>query len=430
MPTDTIISVEGVSKKFCRSLKRTMLYGVTDAARDIFSLTQPSADLRQDEFWALDDVTFSVQRGECLGLVGPNGAGKSTLLKLLNGITLPDRGTVKISGRVGALLELGAGFHPMLTGRENVYLSAAIMGLSDEEIEEKFEEMVDFAELWEFIDAPLKHYSTGMHVRLGFAVAISADPEILIVDEALAVGDIGFQQKCLQRIKSLRDRGTTMVLVTHDIQLIKNYCTSTVYLKGGEIAYCGHPETATEIYLKDLYEGRQHAVDEKDRVVSKSTMRGITAFGTRHGAIINASLWHGDEETNVYYQGDLLIVKVAASVDESILNPEIVMQLRDERGYTLYGIDSGSAGGALSRSGRASGIIQIDFGFEVVLAPGKYAIALGLNDRTNDDGVILHEKQVGTLTFTVLDRLSRFHGAVDLKARCEHLQFTPKSPAI
>src|SRR5918996_4333702 len=144
MSTDTVISVEGVSKKFCRSLKQTMLYGVRDVAYDLIGLSQSSNGLRQDEFWALDNVSFEVKRGECLGLIGPNGAGKSTLLKLLNGITLPDKGTIKVCGRIGALLELGAGFHPMLTGRENIHLNAAILGLTKEEITGKFDVIVDF----------------------------------------------------------------------------------------------------------------------------------------------------------------------------------------------------------------------------------------------------------------------------------------------
>ena len=197
MSTDTIVRIEGVSKKFCRSLKRTMLYGVRDVASDMLGLTGHLACLRRDEFWAVNDVSFEVKRGECVGLIGPNGAGKSTLLKLINGVTLPDQGAIRISGRIGALLELGAGFHPMLTGRENIHLSGAILGLGKDEMTKKFDSIVEFSGLEEFIDTPVKQYSSGMYVRLGFAVAVSIDPDILIIDESMAVGDAAFRKRCL-----------------------------------------------------------------------------------------------------------------------------------------------------------------------------------------------------------------------------------------
>ena len=163
MTNDVAIQVQGVGKKYCRSLRRTLVYGVQDVARDVFGIAPKSEDLRLDEFWALNDVSFEVKRGECLGLIGANGAGKSTLLKLLNGVILPDKGTIRVHGRVRGLLELGAGFHPMLTGRENIHLSGAVLGLSKKEMEKRFDEIVDFASLWEFIDTPVKYYSSGMY---------------------------------------------------------------------------------------------------------------------------------------------------------------------------------------------------------------------------------------------------------------------------
>ena len=179
MTNDVAIRVQGVGKKYCRSLRRTLVYGVQDVTRDLFGITSEPTALRHDEFWALNDVSFEVKRGECLGLIGANGAGKSTLLKLLNGIILPDKGTITVHGRVGGLLELGVGFHPTLTGRENIHLSGAVLGLSKKEMEKKFDEIVDFAGLWEFIDTPVKYYSSGMYVRLGFSVAIHSEPDNL-----------------------------------------------------------------------------------------------------------------------------------------------------------------------------------------------------------------------------------------------------------
>src|SRR5262245_2276265 len=177
MPKDVLISVEHVSKKYCRSLKHSMFYGVQDVVRDIFRLDSYTGELRDNEFWAIDGVSFEVKRGECLGIIGPNGAGKSTLLKMLNGILLPDRGKITRRGRVGARIELVAGFHPMLTGRENIYVNGAILGLGRKEIDRKFDEIVAFAELEDFIDSPVKFYSSGMYVRLGFAVSAHLNPD-------------------------------------------------------------------------------------------------------------------------------------------------------------------------------------------------------------------------------------------------------------
>ena len=206
MTNDVAIQVQGVGKKYCRSLRRTLVYGVQDVSRDLFGVASERTELRHDEFWALNDISFEVKRGECLGLIGANGAGKSTLLKLLNGVILPDKGTIRVHGRVGALLELGSGFHPMLTGRENIHLSGAVLGLSKKELEKKFDEIVNFAGLWEFIDTPVKYYSSGMYVRLGFSVAIHSEPEILIIDEGLAVGDVLFQAKCFAKIREFKEK--------------------------------------------------------------------------------------------------------------------------------------------------------------------------------------------------------------------------------
>jgi lipopolysaccharide transport system ATP-binding protein len=184
MNDEVAIKVDHISKKYCKSLKRSMLYGVTDIGRNTLGLSSHSEKLRRSEFWAVDDVSFEVKKGETLGLIGPNGSGKTTLLKMLNGIFWPDKGKITINGRVGALIEVGAGFHPMLTGRENVYINAAILGMT-KKVDEKFDAIIEFADIGDFIDAPVKFYSSGMFVRLGFAVAVHYEPDILLVDEGL-----------------------------------------------------------------------------------------------------------------------------------------------------------------------------------------------------------------------------------------------------
>ena len=198
MNNDVLICVEGVSKKFCRDLKRSLWYGVKDAVSDVFG-REGSTDLRRDEFLAVNDVSFEVRRGECLGLVGRNGAGKTTLLKMLNGLIKPDHGRIEMRGRVGALIALGAGFNPILTGRENIYVNGSVLGLSRKEIDRKLEDIINFAEIGDFIDLPVQSYSSGMQVRLGFAVATAMEPDILLLDEVLAVGDDAFRSKCFDR---------------------------------------------------------------------------------------------------------------------------------------------------------------------------------------------------------------------------------------
>lgn len=236
---DILIKAEGVSKKFCRSLKRSMVYGVEDIARDVLHFNLATAKLRKDEFWALDDVSFEVKRGECLGIIGRNGAGKSTLLKMLNGIILPDKGRITIKGDVGAIIEVGAGFHPMLTGRENIYINGAILGLSKRDIDQRFDEIVAFSELEEFIDMPVKHYSSGMYVRLGFAIAIQMEPDVLILDEVLAVGDLSFQAKCFNTIHKLLQK-SAVLFVSHNMPQVSRICSNISVLHKGNQLFSGN----------------------------------------------------------------------------------------------------------------------------------------------------------------------------------------------
>ena len=236
---NNVIQFNSVSKKFCRSLKRSMWYGFQDVLRDTVGIRTKSARLRPKEFWAVDDVSFELKEGECLGLIGRNGAGKSTILKMLNGIILPDKGTIKIRGRVGALIEVGAGFHPQLTGRENIYINGAILGLTKKEIDRHFDSIVAFSGIEEFIDTPVKFYSSGMFVRLGFSVAAHLQPDVLLVDEILAVGDMLFQGKCLEHISHLCREGCTIILVSHDEERVRRVCDRGILLDKGRAIFQG-----------------------------------------------------------------------------------------------------------------------------------------------------------------------------------------------
>ena len=289
---DTLVRVEGVSKKFCLSLKKSLWYGLQDMGREltgrsrathgerlettdsrlqtaserlettdyrpqttpgslqspVSSLQSNSLGLRPKEFWAVNDVSFELKRGECLGLIGRNGAGKTTLLRMLNGLIKPDAGRIEMSGRVGALIALGAGFNPILTGRENIYTNASVLGLTKKETDAKLDEIIDFAEIGDFIDTPVQNYSSGMAVRLGFAIASTLEPEILLIDEVLAVGDISFRLKCLNRIRSIMHQ-TAVILVSHSMEYISSICNRAVVLeKGKSTDYGGDVMSAIEAY--------------------------------------------------------------------------------------------------------------------------------------------------------------------------------------
>ena len=244
---DPLVRVENVSKKFCRGLKRSMWYGLRDIARNAVGLRSGSGKLRRDEFWALRDIDFELKRGEVLGVIGPNGSGKSTLLKMLNGIYWPDAGRIAVAGRVGALIEVGAGFHPMLSGRENIYVNGAILGMSKKEIDEQFDAIVAFADIGDFLDTPVKKYSSGMFVRLGFAVAAHCSPDVLLIDEILAVGDVGFRSKCYNKLAEISS-DAAVILVSHNMSQISRVCSKVAVLHNSHIRHIGDTKQGIEIY--------------------------------------------------------------------------------------------------------------------------------------------------------------------------------------
>ncbi len=250
--SELLLSVDKVSKKFCRQLKKSLLYGVQDICTELIGGTRNSETLRPKEFWALKDVSFQLRRGEALGLVGANGAGKSTLLRIISGLINPDTGCVTVKGTLAPLIALGAGFNPILTGRENIYANMSILGLSTKEIDAKFADVVDFAGIADAIDAPVQTYSSGMAARLGFACAVHIEPDILLIDEVLAVGDINFRVKCYQRLAKLREAGTAFVLVSHNPHVVLNVCETSAYLAKGELIKYGDTEAVIRQYEEDL----------------------------------------------------------------------------------------------------------------------------------------------------------------------------------
>jgi len=315
MSDDVAIKVEHVSKRYCKSLKRSMLYGIHDIARNMFGLSSHSDRIRPSEFWALDDVSFEVKRGETLGIIGPNGAGKTTMLKLLNGIFWPDKGRVTIKGKVGALIEVGAGFHPLLTGRENIYINGAILGMSKKEINKKFDSIVDFADIGDFLDVPVKNYSSGMYIRLGFAVAVHCSPDIMLIDEILAVGDANFQTKSFQRMSELiSSQGCAVVLTSHHMEHIARICSKALFLNYGNTIEYGNTSKVIQSY-RSYSSCEEYTGNISDDKLEKVVITGVS--------IKNDS----GIETNEYCSGDKCRIEISYSAVEPIKDPVITISL-------------------------------------------------------------------------------------------------------
>lgn len=248
MKHQSFVEVHSISKKFCRNLKKSLWYGIQDISREVLGRSQHAEPLRNEEFWALHDVSFKLSPGDALGLLGRNGAGKTTLLRLLNGLIRPDTGFIKIHGRVTPLIELGTGFAPVLTGRENIYVNGAILGLPGRVVDDFMDAIIDFAEIGDFIDTPVQSYSEGMKARLGFAVAAHLVPDLMLVDEVLAVGDLGFQRKCLNHMTTFIRNGGALIFVSHNMHLIQSICERCLVLDAGKMVFDGTTPKAVEIY--------------------------------------------------------------------------------------------------------------------------------------------------------------------------------------
>lgn len=339
----------------------------------------------EERFWALDDISFSIAPGETLGLIGHNGCGKSTLLQLLAGILEPDRGSVEVRGRVTSLLELGAGFSPDLSGRENVFLNAALHGVPSAVVAERFDAIVAFAELERFIDSPVRNYSSGMYMRLGFAVAAHLDPEIVLVDEALAVGDEAFQRKCLRKIQEFQDRGVTVVIVSHDLLLVERLCTRACLLKQGRLVAIGPP---TDVI------GRYHQIE-----ADAGGVAGEYRWGSRAVTIPRVDLLDGqgrplrDLRTN-----DTLTIAMTFHADAPVERPVFGLAIYHEDGTHLTGPNTKAAGLTLPVvHGDGTVTYRVD---RLPLLPGRYVVSVSAYDETLIDPLD-HRERVAT--FTVIE---------------------------
>ena len=342
--TAPAVVADGVSKVYRRFLHQHQFRTLKSALLTGSLIT----DLRPDEtFTALDGVSFEVPRGTTFGVIGENGSGKSTLLKLLAGITKPTRGSLRVAGRISALIELGAGFHPEISGRENVAINGIMLGLTRREVDERFDEIVDFAELREFIDAPVKTYSSGMYMRLGFSVAIHVDPDVLLIDEVLAVGDESFTRKCLDKIGEFRRRGKTIVLVTHSLGLVEKMCDEALWLRHGRQAGIGDPKRVVDAYLTYVAGGEEAllARDQAPAPVAEAETKpeGYREgrWGSRDVEITRVRLVDDrDQERHVFASGEgvtlRLDVEARAEVEDFVFGVGIFTA----DGVSVYGTNT------------------------------------------------------------------------------------------
>jgi lipopolysaccharide transport system ATP-binding protein len=314
---DVILDVNHVWKIYCRHLKRAMWYGIKDLGREVIGAGQDRTqkDLRTGEFFAVRDANFQVNRGECLAMIGPNGAGKSTMLKMVNGLIKPDSGSIAITGKIGALIELGTGFNPILSGRENIYINAAVLGMKKTEVDLLFDKIVEFAELGHVIDDPIKTYSSGMRVRLGFSVAANLRPQLLLMDEVLAVGDVGFRMKCFSHLNKLVKSGVSISLVTHAVGMLQRVATRSVVFGQGKIVHDGELETGCTIY--------EEMLGASDRVRAKKKETSGRVAGVGDVEVCNAS---GQPQLE-FETGETIQLRVHLNAQETVKNARLVVAL-------------------------------------------------------------------------------------------------------
>lgn len=353
------------------------------------------------EFWALRDVSFSIKKSESVGIIGRNGSGKSTLLQMIAGTLMPTSGNVSINGRVAALLELGSGFNPDFTGRENVYMNGAILGMSQSEIDQRFEDIATFADIGDFINQPVKTYSSGMLMRLAFAVSVNVEPEILIVDEALSVGDMAFQYKCMERLERLTKSGTTLLFVSHDIGAIKAFCQRAIYLSGGEVKAIGEAGDIAELYMLDIKDEQKRSLADGSAVTRKTALagdRGI-AFGTAQGRVIRAFFIDTGGPQSAYATGDSISVEIEVEHDDSVNNPAVSLIVCDYRLIELSGRYI-----CITPNYNAQGFARssVRFTFPAALNNGNYFLTVRLEERISDSNLMPIDKQVGALSFNII----------------------------
>lgn len=391
---DTVIEIKNITK----------IYNLYNKPSDRLKEALFSRKSRHTEFAALNDVSFDVCKGEILGIIGKNGSGKSTILKIITNVLTPTSGECIVKGKIAALLELGAGFNMEYTGIENIYLNGQMIGFSKEEMDKKLQDIIDFADIGEHIFQPVKTYSSGMFARLAFSVAISVDPDILIVDEALSVGDVFFQNKCYRRFEEFRDKGKTILFVTHDMGSVIRYCNRCVLLNAGKKVGEGKPQEMVDLY-KRIMVGQWNENEEKNSTIENSidstninvnrlwkeqisTNPDMEVYGDGRAEIIDFGIFSdsGNIGNNVY-KGDYYTVKMKVRINDDNLNPIFAFKLRDVKGTELTGTNTMLEDIDTSHCKKGD-IVTISFRQKQYLQPGQYLVSLGCTAFEGDQFVV------------------------------------------
>ncbi len=362
-----LIEVKAVSKIFCRDLKLSLFYGIKDILKAILKTGPKKRILRKKEFYSVNHISFELKRGDCLGLIGHNGAGKSTLLKMLNGLIKPDNGEIVMRGKIGALIELGAGFNPILTGRENIYNNGSVLGFSRKEIDNKIDEIIEFSEMGEFIDAPVQNYSSGMKVRLGFAVAAQMEPDILLIDEVLAVGDLGFIIKGLNRMSELLPN-TATIFVTHSMPMMARICNKVLLMDKGKAKFLSN----------DITEGIKQYIElfqSPERMNQGSNLNKLTRIAIKNPATGN----YEESQSISLHTFDDLELEVEVQVSNKISSFDLFLTTFDGQLREVMSSRSEINCEAFGNQGETLKTYHIKVP-QLTLATGKYSVTFGATD--------------------------------------------------
>lgn len=429
MSSDFAIKVENLSK----------CYHIYDQPRDrLMQMLTRGRKQYYREFWALKDVSFGVKRGETIGIIGKNGSGKSTLLQMICGTLNPTAGTIQTNGRIAALLELGSGFNPEFTGRENIYLNASVLGLTNEEIDGKFDKIADFADIGDFIEQPIKTYSSGMALRLAFAVQCQVEPDILVIDEALAVGDAKFQAKCFEHLKTLKKNGTSILLVTHSSEQIVTHCDQAILLNNGCVAETGKPRIVVNRYLDILFGKEKMPPKSLETETSKAKIQKTSLgknllsrtedlFSSRPGYNPHEYRW-GDGKASIldYYlstdyqdytpivsTGQNIRLGVSIVFNSDLVRPILGITIKTKEGVTVYGVNSEIQNvDGFKSLGKGGSVVNTEMTFCCQLATGDYFISLGIATKEGEE-IIPHDRRYDSIHLQVLPDES-FFGLIDL----------------
>jgi lipopolysaccharide transport system ATP-binding protein len=402
------IRFDHVSKKFTlhhrrarsfQELALSLFRGDEDSTPRTASELDSKKQSRNEEFWALRDVSFSVEKGETIGIIGPNGAGKSTALKLISRIIEPTSGTIEVNGRIGALLELGAGFHPDLSGRENIYLNGSILGLRRAEIERKIDDIIAFAGLRRFINMPVKHYSSGMHMRLGFSIAVHTEPEILLVDEVLAVGDADFQRKCLNKIDQLRSQGATILLVSHSVDTVRNLCLRTIWLDEGKVIANDSTETVVQRYLKRSW------------IETQDSKGNNQHWGNGKVRITDVQLLDREEQQKQrFYSGEPLIIEMHYQVEKRVERPVFGLAIHRGDGVHITGPNTQFSGYEIPQI-EGDGVVRYTIP-SLPLLEGRYFVSVSAHNWEDTEMYDYHDR---LYPFYVINSTKECYGILSMK---------------